>query len=76
MQHYVRPMNSEELIFEAFQFIGGDGSGTISLEALKEKTRELGLNFTDQELQDMIAEAEPDKDGKISYQGLFVRALF
>lgn len=50
---------------KAFQLFKGS-SGKISFEDLKAVARELGENMSDEELQEMIREADKDDDGEVS----------
>ena len=38
--------------------------------------RALGENLTEKEIQDMIAEADEDRDGKVSYRGNLLSIYF
>ena len=49
----------------AFEVFDKDGSGTISAEELRQVMKSLGENLTDQEIDEMIAEADKDKNGSI-----------
>ena len=53
-----------------------DGSGKISTEELKQVMASLGENLTQEELQDMINEADEDGDGEIDYQGTAYHSYF
>ena len=61
-------------IERAFELFDKDKDGAISFEDLKQITEELGENLTEQELQDMIKEADRSKKGMISKDD-FVRVL-
>ncbi len=43
----------------------GDGTGRITFKNLKRVAKELGENLTDEELQEMIDEADRNGDGEI-----------
>jgi len=51
-----------------------DETGKISFKNLKRVAKELGENLTDEELQEMIDEADRDGDGEIS-QEEFLRIM-
>ena len=50
------------------------GTGKISYKNLKRVAKELGENLTDDELQEMIDEADRDGDGEIN-QDEFLRIM-
>ena len=52
-------------ILKAFELFDKDHNGSISLKDLKAATIELGENLTDDELREMIREADRDFDGEV-----------
>lgn len=66
--------DSKEEILKAFRLFDDDDTGKISFKNLKRVSRELGENLTDEELQEMIDEADRDGDGEIS-QEEFLRIM-
>ena len=52
-------------ILKAFELFDKDHNGKISLKDLKSATIELGENLTDDELREMIREADRDFDGEV-----------
>lgn len=55
-----------EEIMKAFRLFDDDDSGTINFAKLKRVAKELGENMSDDELQEMIDEADRDGDGVIN----------
>jgi centrin-1 len=64
----------EDEIEQAFVLFDKDEDGAISFDDLKTITEELGENLTEQELLDMIKEADRQKKGMISKED-FMRVL-
>ena len=59
---------------QAFRLFIDDGSDKISLRHLKRVAKELGETMNDEELQEMIDEADRDGDGAIS-EADFIRIM-
>ena len=58
--------DSKEEILKAFRLFDDDEKGKISFRNLKRVAKELGENMTDEELHEMIEEADRDGDGEIN----------
>jgi centrin-1 len=63
-----------EEILKAFRLFDDDSTGKVSLKNLKRVARELGETMTDEELQEMIDEADRDGDGEINEEE-FIRIM-
>ncbi len=66
--HFARQgdKDSREEILKAFRLFDDDETGKISFRNLKRVAKELGENMSDEELQEMIEEADRDGDGEIN----------
>ncbi|XP_011501553.1 PREDICTED: caltractin-like [Ceratosolen solmsi marchali] len=66
--------DSKDEVLKAFRLFDDDHTGKISFKNLKRVAKELGENLTDEELQEMIDEADKDGDGEVS-QEEFLRIM-
>lgn len=58
--------DEKEEILKTFKLFDDDDTGSISLNNIKRVAKELGENLTDDELQEMLDEADRDGDGEIN----------
>lgn len=60
-------MTMEDEFRNAFNVFDKDGSGYISADELKQVLANLGEAMTDEEIGDMVREADLDLDGQVSF---------
>ena len=72
MARKMKDTDSEEEIREAFRVFDKDGNGFISAAELRHVMTNLGEKLTDEEVDEMIREADIDGDGQVNYEGAFV----
>ncbi|KAH1185999.1 hypothetical protein KIL84_018748 [Mauremys mutica] len=74
MARKMRDTDSEEEIREAFHVFDEDRNGYISVAELQQIMTNLGEKLTDEEVDEMIKEADADCDGRVNYKA-FVRMM-
>ncbi|ELU36435.1 efhand domain-containing protein [Rhizoctonia solani AG-1 IA] len=68
MARKMKDTDSEEEIKEAFKVFDKDGNGYISAAELRHVMTNLGEKLSDNEVDEMIREADVDGDGQINYE--------
>lgn len=69
----VKAQDTEAELRAAFQVFDRDGSGTINTEELKQVMKSIGESLTDEEIEDMMDEADKDRNGTIDCElALFI----
>lgn len=66
----MKETDKEEELREAFRVFDRNGDGFISASELRHVMTNLGEKLTDEEVEDMIKEADLDGDGLVNYEGL------
>jgi len=74
MSQKMAERDPKDEILKAFKLFDDDESGKISFKNLKRVSKELGENLTDEELQEMIDEADMDGDGEVN-ESEFLRIM-
>ncbi|KAG6506705.1 calmodulin-like [Zingiber officinale] len=68
MARKMKDADSEEELMEAFKVFDKDSNGFISAQELRHVMTSLGEKLTDEEVDEMIREADIDGDGQVNYQ--------
>merc|ERR1711976_403676 len=74
MARKIKDTDTEEELREAFKVFDRDGNQLISAAELRQVMTTLGEKLTDEEVDEMIREADVDGDGQINYEE-FVRMM-
>lgn len=72
MAKKMNAVDSEQEIREAFKVFDKEGSGSISSAYLRHIMTTMGDRLSDDEVDEMIQEADMDGDGDIDYDGMSV----
>ncbi|XP_002737188.1 uncharacterized protein LOC100368683 [Saccoglossus kowalevskii] len=65
IQHQGSAQDIHDEIKQGFQMFDFDGTGQLTLDNLKLACKETGVKFTEQELKDMIEEADTNGDNQV-----------
>ncbi len=76
MTNKVRDEDSEEEIRETFRVFDKDGNGFVSPDELRYVLSNIGEKLTDEEIEEMIMDADVDGDGLINYEGIYSFDLY
>ncbi|CAI7733445.1 unnamed protein product [Closterium sp. NIES-54] len=68
MARKMKDTDSEEELKEAFKVFDKDQNGFISAQELRHVMTNLGEKLTDEEVDEMIREADVDGDGQVNYE--------
>merc|ERR1719483_1035166 len=74
MANKMSEKDTKEEIMKAFKLFDDDDTGNITFANLKRVAKELGENLSDEELQEMIDEADRIGDGEVN-QDDFLRIM-
>lgn len=69
MARKMKDTDTEDEMREAFRVFDKDGDGYISAAELRHVMANLGEKLTEQEVDEMIKEADLNGDGKVDYAG-------
>lgn len=62
--------------FQVFRFFDEDDDGSITGEEVKRVMAKLGENLSEEEINEMVKEADLDGNGRIEYAGEFFVNLY
>jgi Ca2+-binding EF-hand superfamily protein len=65
------PRDSKEEIFKVFKLFDEDGLNKISYKNLKKIAAEVGEKLSDEELREMLEEADRDGDGSLNFDEFY-----
>jgi len=75
MEKEVRSFESEAMIREAFEVFDTSGEGYITIRKLKQVIQDLGCQFSEEEIDEMMELADQDGDGRVEYEGTYSYVL-
>ena len=72
MAHKVAQSDSDAELRAAFRVFDKDDNGTIDTAELRQLMKSIGEDLTDEQIEEMIREADQDGDGSIDCEYFFV----
>ena len=69
-----KDVDEEEEVIKAFKVFDKEGNGLININELKDIMLSMGNNWSENEINEMFAEADIDMDGYLNYED-FVRTM-
>lgn len=76
MARQMKDSGTEKDVREAFKVFDKEGNGFISVAELRHVMTNIGEKLTDHEVDQMIREADINKDGQINYDDFITRLLY
>ena len=70
------PPEKEDTIRDCFRIFDKDGNGYVSASELRHVLTNLGERLSDEEVDEMIREADITGDGQVNYDGLYFIQFF
>ena len=71
MQHRISENNSKLELKSLFDFLTINKADELNLDALKIISRELGEDIPERDLDEMLRQADLDKDGRVSFEDFY-----
>ena len=69
MVKHLKASDYEENLKSTFRVFDKDGNGYITRAELKQAMNKIDPTITDEEIDEMLDEADTNKDGRINYEG-------
>ena len=67
MARQMQDTNQDEELKERFKLFDKDGNGMISRDELREVMQQLGEKLSEEDIEEMITDADTNNDGQIDY---------
>ena len=72
MARTIRDYNCDVEIKDTFNLFDSDGNGVVNAIDLRHVSVNLGENLTDEEIAEMIKQADFDGDGVVNFKGIIL----